>query len=37
MVPRSVPAEFRSALERGLAMKEAEAVAYMEDREISRD
>ncbi len=35
--PRSVPAEFRSALERGLAMKEAEAVAYMEDREISRD
>jgi hypothetical protein len=32
-----VPAEFQSALERGLAMKEAAAIAYVEDREISRD
>ncbi len=36
-LPRSVPAELRSALERGLAMKEPEAIAYMQDREISRD
>jgi len=36
-LPRSVPAELRSALERGLAMKEAEAIAYMRDREVSRD
>jgi len=36
-LPRNVPAALRSALERGLAMKEAEAIAYMQDREISRD
>jgi len=36
-LPRGVPAEVRPALERGLAMKEAEAIAYMQDREISRD
>jgi tetratricopeptide (TPR) repeat protein len=36
-LPRGVPAELRFALERGLAMKEAEAIAYMQDREISRD
>jgi hypothetical protein len=36
-LPHGVPAEFRSALERGLAMKEAEATAYLEDREFSRD
>jgi tetratricopeptide (TPR) repeat protein len=36
-LPRGVPAEFRSALERGLAMKEAEAIAYLKDEDISRD
>jgi tetratricopeptide (TPR) repeat protein len=36
-LPRSVPPAFRPALERGIAMKEAEAVAYIQDREISRD
>jgi len=36
-LPRGVPTELQSALERGLAMKEAEAIAYMQDREISRD
>jgi predicted ATPase/class 3 adenylate cyclase len=36
-LPRGVPAEFRSALERGLAMKEAEAIAYVQGEEISRD
>ena len=36
-LPRGVPAELKPALERGLAMKEAEAIAYMQDREISRD
>ncbi|MEK6225881.1 MAG: adenylate/guanylate cyclase domain-containing protein [Chloroflexota bacterium] len=36
-LPRGVPAELRSALDRGVAMKEAEAIAYMQDREISRD
>jgi len=36
-LPRGVPAEFRSALERGLAMKQAEAIAYMQGRETSRD
>jgi len=36
-LPRGVPAELGSALERGLAMTEDEAIAYMQDREISRD
>jgi predicted ATPase/class 3 adenylate cyclase len=36
-LPRNVPADLRSALERGLAMKEPEAIAYMQDHEISRD
>ena len=36
-LPRGVPPQLRSALERGLEMKEAEAIAYMQDREISRD
>ena len=36
-LPRSVPVELRSALDRGLVMKEAEAIAYMRDREVSRD
>ena len=36
-LPRGVPGEFRAALDRGLAMNEAEAIAYMEGREISRD
>jgi len=36
-LPRGVPSELQSALDRGLEMKEAEAIAYMQDREISRD
>jgi predicted ATPase/class 3 adenylate cyclase len=36
-LPRGVPAELRPALERGLAMKEAEAIAYMQSQEMSRD
>src|SRR6266446_4378524 len=36
-LPRDVPAELRSALARGLAMKEAEAIAYLQGRETSRD
>ena len=36
-LPHGVPEQYRSALERGLAMKEAEAIAYMQGQELSRD
>jgi tetratricopeptide (TPR) repeat protein len=36
-VSHSVPADLRSALDRGAQMNEAEAITYMQDRQISRD